>query len=107
MTFLRNLLTAAPAVLMMLVLQIMVLVISLDTYGEVSVFCTGPADGGLLQWTFSLLHLLFLALLAVGIFSLKFRRMRPFYLIIMVIGLVALPVQAKLVQAGDLKCDAP
>ena len=107
MTSLRNLLSAAPAVLVMLVLQIMVLTISLDTYGEVSIFCTGPADGGLLQWTFALLHLLFLVFLAVGIFSLKFRRVRPFYLIILVISLAALPVQAKLVHAGALKCDVP
>src|SRR4051812_688938 len=98
MASLRNLLTAAPAVLVMLVFQIMVLIISLDTYGEVSIFCTGPADG-LLQWTFALLHLLFLVLLAVGIFSLKLSRVRPFYLIILIISLAALPVQAKLVHA--------
>ena len=106
MTSLRNLLTAASTVLLMLVLQIMVLITSLGNYGEISIFCTGPADG-LLPWTFALLHLLFLVLLAAGIFSLKVRWVRPFYLIMLVISLAALPVQAKLVQAGDLKCDAP
>jgi len=106
MTSLRNLLTAAPAVLVMLVLQMMVLIISLSTYNEVSIFCTGPAHG-LLQWMFALLHLLLFILLAVGIFSLKWRRVRPFYLIILVISLAALPVQAKLVHAGALQCDGP
>lgn len=106
MTSLKNLLTSARAVLMMLVLQIMVLITSLGTHGEVSIFCTGPAHG-LLPTTFALLHLLFLVLLAVGIFSLKWRRVRPFYLIILVFALAALPVQAKLVHAGALKCDVP
>lgn len=84
----------------------MVLIVSLNTYGEVSIFCAGPAHG-LLPLAFALLHLLFLVLLAVGIVSLKLRRVRPFYLIILVIGLAALPVQAKLVHAGALKCDVP
>lgn len=106
MNSLRKLLTAAPAVLVMLIVQMVALIISLNTYNEISIFCTGP-DHGWLQWIFALLHVSFFVLVVVGIVSLKWRRARPFYLIILVAGLAALPVQAKLVHAGVLQCDMP
>jgi hypothetical protein len=103
---LTKLLTAAPAVVVMLVLQAVVLFVSMDTYYEITIFCTGPATGWV-QWTFALLHLSFLGLFALGITSLAWRAARPAYLILIFLGLAALPVQAMLVHSHVLKCDLP
>ena len=101
-----RLLKAAPAVVTMLILQAVVLGVSLDTYYEITIFCTGPATGWI-QWTFALLHLSFLGLFALGIASLLWRAARPAYLILIILGLAALPVQAMLVHSHVLKCDLP
>jgi hypothetical protein len=106
MGHLTRLLNAAPAVVFMLILQVVVLSLSLETYHEISIFCTGPATGWI-QWTFALLHLSFLGLLALGLVSLIWRSARPAYLILIFLGLAALPVQATLVLSRVLKCDLP
>ena len=102
----KQLLSAAPAVASMLFLQVVVLSVSLDAYYEISVFCTGPASSWL-SWVFGLLHLSFLALLALGMASLAWRAARPAYLVMIVVGLAILPIQATLVHSGILKCDFP
>lgn len=106
MTFLSKLLTAASAVVFMLILQVVALWVGLNGYAEITVFCTGPANGWI-QWAFALLHLSFLGLFALGIASLIWRRVRPVYLILILLCLAALPVQAILVHAHVLKCDLP
>jgi hypothetical protein len=106
MNYLTKLLIAAPAVVTMLVLQVVVLFVGLDTYYEITIFCTGPATGWI-QWTFALLHVSFLGLLALGIASLVWRAARPAYLILICLGLAALPIQAMLVHSHTLRCDLP
>jgi hypothetical protein len=106
MNHLTKLLKAAPAVVAMLVLQMAVLFTGLGTYHEITIFCTGPATGWV-QWTFALLHLSFLGLLALGMASLAWRAARPAYLILIFLGLAALPLQAMLVHSHVLKCDLP
>jgi len=103
---LAKLLTAALAVVVMLALQALVLFVSLDAYHEISIFCTGPATGWV-QWTFALLHLSFLGLFALGVASLAWRTARPAYLILIFLGLAALPIQAMLVHSQVLRCDLP
>ena len=101
-----KLLTAAPAVVVMLLLQAVVLFVSMDTYYEITIFCTGPSMGWV-QWTFALLHLSLLGLFALGLASLAWRAARPAYLILIALGLAALPIQAMLVHSHVLKCDLP
>lgn len=106
MSYLTKLLTAAPAVVFMLVLQVVVLFAGMGTYYEISIFCTGPASSWL-SWVFGLVHLSFLGLLALGLASLAWRPARPAYLIVIFLGMAALPVQAALVHSHVLKCDLP
>jgi len=106
MNYLPKLLTAAPTVLFMLIIQVVVLAVSMNNYYEMTIFCTGPATGWI-QWTFALLHLSFLGLLALGVVSLVWRAARPAYLILIVLGLAGLPIQATLVHSHVLKCDLP
>lgn len=106
MNYLTKLLTAAPAVVFMLIVQLVVLFVSWDTYYEITIFCTGPATGWI-QWTFALIHLSFLGLLVLGLASLVWLAARPAYLILILLGLAALPVQAMLVHSHVLKCDLP
>jgi len=56
---------------------------------------------------FSVVHLLFLALLLMGALSVRFRWLRVPYAALLILGLAALPVQANLVSNGQLECDAP
>ena len=104
MSHLAKLLTAAPAVVFMLVLQVAVLFAGMGTYYEITIFCTGPATGWV-QWAFALLHLSFLGLFALGLASLAWHPARPAYVILILLGLAALPVQAVLVHSHVLKCD--
>ena len=106
MNYPTNILTAAPIVVFMLILQIVVLFVSLEAYPEISIFCTGPATGWI-QSAFGLLHISFLGLLALGMASLAWRAARPSYLILILLCLVVLPVQAVLVQSHVLTCDGP
>jgi hypothetical protein len=106
MIFLSKSFAATAIIVLMLIFQIVTLGISLNSHPEISIFCTGPADGWL-QWAFSLLHLSFLGLFALGVISLKWHRAKPLYIVALLIGLAALPVQAKLVHSKVLQCDAP
>ena len=98
--------TAAPVIVVMLVFQIVMLGVSFGSHPEISILCTGPAPGSV-QWPFALLHISFLGLFALGVISLKYHRLRPFYLIVLLVSLAALPVQAKLVHSDKLQCDTP
>jgi hypothetical protein len=78
----------------------------MGTYYEITVLCTGPASSWL-SWVFGLLHLSFFGLLALGKASLAWRAARPTYLILIVVGLAALPIQAMFVHSHVLTCDLP
>jgi hypothetical protein len=106
MNDLTKILTAAPTVVLMLIVQVLVLVLTLNTHFEISIFCTGPRTSWL-SWAFGLLHFSFLGLLALGMASLAWRPARPAYLILILLGLAVLPVQAMLVHSDTLKCDGP
>ena len=106
MSKLKSLLTARLAVIFMLVVQVVILLVSLETYYEISIFCTGPESSSL-SWTFGLLHFAFIGLLVLGLASLARQAARPFYLILTLVGLSALPVQAVLVHSNVLQCDLP
>lgn len=90
----------------MLIIQVGVLLVSLDAYYPISAFCAGPASSWLAK-AFGMVHVSFLVLLGLGIASLGWRAARAPYLIITVVGLLLLPVQATLVQSQILRCDFP
>jgi hypothetical protein len=90
----------------LLVIQVLLLWLSLGPLAQVSVFCTGPRSSTI-AGLFGALHLLFLALLFLGLLSFRFAALRPLYAALLILALAALPVQAKLVSDGVLSCDGP
>lgn len=74
------------------VVQLGLLWISLTGHEQFSIFCSGPASSNL-SWVFAGLHLLFLALLLVGLLSIKAIKLRGAYLALLAAALVMLPVQ--------------
>jgi hypothetical protein len=90
----------------LLVLQVVLLWFSLGVYSEISVLCTAPASKGL-GLLFGLIHMLFLALLVLGLISFRFTAVRLPYIALLAAALVALPIQATLVNTGQLWCDTP
>lgn len=93
-------------VAVLLALQLSLLWLSLGPLDRVSVFCTGPRSSAI-AGVFGGLHLLFLGLGVLGIVSLRFARLRLFYAVLLILGVTALPIQAKLVSDGQLRCDGP
>lgn len=89
-----------------LVLQLVVLVVSMGPAVEVSPFCSGTGTDDLAT-IFGGVHLLLLALLLVGVCSLRFKRVRLSYVLVLLAALATLPVQAHLVSRGQLHCDVP
>lgn len=89
-----------------LVVQLGVLWISVSGHEQFSIFCTGPASSNL-SWLFGGLHLFFLALLLLGLLSLKAIKLRAPYLVLLTAALVILPVQGGFVHRGVLTCDVP
>jgi p-aminobenzoyl-glutamate transporter AbgT len=80
--------------------------------GSYSIFCTGASTfvataSPTLSWLFGLLHLSFIVLLFVGGASMRWPRLRRFYLAFTLFGLCLLPVQSAFVEAGRLTCDGP
>ena len=98
--------TAFVAVL--LIVQIGLFLLSMDAgaFAKISAFCTGPASSNL-GLLFGLLHLLFLALLMVGLISLQVVRLRALYVGILALAMLTLPFQAVLVANEQLTCDGP
>ena len=96
----------AALVGLFLLAQLGVLWLSVSGYEQFSIFCTGPASSHL-GWLFGGLHLLFLALLLLGLVSMKAVRLRTVYLAALTAALVTLPVQGTFVHRGVLSCDAP
>ena len=84
--------------------QLIILYISFDAYMAISPFCTVATDG--LRILFGLLHLSLFAVFVLGSLALVLPNLRRFYLVFLGLGLIALSVQAVLVQNGQLTCDA-
>lgn len=90
----------------LLVTQVGLFWLSMNTLSQVSVFCTAPESS---PWSlaFGLVHVLLLGLLLLGLLSLHFVRLRLIYIALVAAALLALLIQAALVSHGTLWCDAP
>ena len=106
MSAISKLVGSRASVAGLLLVQAALLLLTLDGYLDISIFCTGPASSrtGLF---FTVLHFLLLALFPLGLCALASRRARPFYLALTVAALALLPVQAALVRSQLLTCDGP
>lgn len=93
-------------VAVLIALQLCLLWLSMGAFDRASVFCTGPSSSGIAA-VFGALHLMFVALMVLGAVSLRFARFRLVYAVLLLQGITALPLQAKLVADGQLQCDAP
>jgi hypothetical protein len=80
--------------------------LSFGPLDRASVFCTGPSSSAL-AGAFGGLHLLFLGVAVLGVISLRIARLRLLYAVLLMLGIAALPLQAKLVADGQLSCDGP
>ena len=89
-----------------LLVQLGVLWLSVTGYEHFSIFCTGPPSSNL-SWLFGGLHVLLLAVLLLGVVSMKAVRLRAPYLALLTAALVILPVQASFVHRRVLSCDGP
>jgi hypothetical protein len=96
----------AALVAALLLLQLCVAWLSLTTYEQISVFCTGPASSNL-GWLFGGLHLLLLGLLVLGLLALRAVQLRALYIVVLTAALALLPIQATLVQRSVISCDSP
>lgn len=90
----------------LLAVQLSLLWLSFGPLDRASVFCTGP-NSSAIAGVFGGLHLLFLGLAILGVVSLRFARLRLLYAVLLLLGVTALPLQAKLVSDGQLRCDGP
>ena len=90
----------------LLLVQGVLLWLSMDAYKAISLFCTGPSSSGL-SLPFGLLHLVFLALLLLGLMSLFVSRLRLPYIALLTAALLLLSIQPVLVWNGILSCDGP
>jgi hypothetical protein len=93
-------------VVALLAIQALLLWLSLGPLAQISIFCTGPRSSTV-AGLFGGLHLLFFALVVLGLLSLRFASLRLLYVLLLVMALATLPVQAKLVSSGELRCDSP
>jgi len=96
----------AATVAAFLVLQVVLFWLSMDEHMEISIFCAGGATNPLGLF-FGLIHLLLFGLLFLGILSFRFSELRLPYIGLLAVSLLALPVQASLVEHHRLSCDAP
>ena len=90
----------------LLAIQALLFWLSLGALDQISIFCTGPRSSAI-AGLFGSIHLVFVALACLGVLSLRFTRLRYLYAGLILIGLASLPLQAKLVSAGQLQCDGP
>jgi hypothetical protein len=96
----------ATLVVCVLLTQAGLLYLSFDDLMQISIFCT-VSQGSKVGWLFGLLHWTLLALFVAGVMSLVVAGLRIFYVCAMVAALLALPVQASLVEQGTITCDGP
>ena len=83
--------------------------VSFDGFGlewsYLSLFCTASREAAW-QWL-GWIHFVYLALFLFGCVSLAWPKGRKFYLILLPLSLVALPVQLMLLERNILYCDGP
>jgi hypothetical protein len=89
----------------LLVAQLWVAAISIQTVPEIGIFCTAPRDRSLEY--FGWVHALFLGLLPVGLASLAWKPARLPYVVMLLLFSTAIPLQYSWVEEGRLYCDAP
>lgn len=87
----------------LLVVQILLFVVSVSSFMAISVFCS-VTTGGTPPF-FTAIHLAYLGLFLFGIFSLFWRAGRKIYIALIILALLALPVQLWLLENGHLRCD--
>ena len=92
-------------VIVLLILQVTLFYISLNTFTKISVFCTATTIRAL--ELFGYIHLAYIALFMFGLSSLFWKRGRLVYLLGIGIMLLALPIQVRLVANETLFCDGP
>jgi hypothetical protein len=90
------------ATIVLLVAQVILFFLSLGQLAAISVFCS--VTGGELPPIFTLIHFAYLGLFLFGIAALFWRRCRKIYIVAISVALLALPVQAWLLENGQLQC---
>jgi hypothetical protein len=88
----------------LLVVQVVLFFLSLSELMAISVFCS--VTGGSLPPIFTIVHFTYLGLFLLGIASLFWQRGRKIYIVAISIALLALPLQAWLLDHGQLQCRA-
>ena len=94
---------ALIAVIVLLVVQVALFVLSLDAILAISFFCS--VTTGASPPIFGFIHLAYLALFFLGVFSLFWQRGRLPYLVAISVALLALPLQVWLLDNDRLQCD--
>jgi len=90
------------AVVALLAAQVILFILSMGELAAISVFCT--ATGGEMPPIFTIIHFTYLGLFLFGIASLFWPRARKFYIVAILLALLALPIQAWLLDSGYLHC---
>ena len=90
------------AVIALLVAQVVLFGLSLDAVMAISMFCT--VTTGSSPPIFGYMHLVYFILFLVGVTSLFWQRARVPYLVAISIALLALPVQAWMLENDKLEC---
>jgi hypothetical protein len=86
----------------LLAAQVILFFLSLSELMAISVFCS--VTGGRLPPIFTVVHFTYLGLFLFGVASLFWRRGRKIYIAAISIALLALPLQAWLLDNGYLQC---
>lgn len=91
----------------LIVLQLAILIWTLAASAghPYSMFCAVGDDG--IGDAFSSLHFVFLLLLPLGLFSLRFAKLRIVYAVILALSLAVLTQQGRMIEAGHIHCEAP
>ena len=93
------------AVVILLVAQVVLFWVSLDTIMAISMFCT--VTTGSSPPIFGYVHLAYLFLFLVGLASLFWQRARLPYVAAISIALLALPMQVWMLENDKLRCEGP
>lgn len=88
----------------LLIFQALLAFISFDPGWTINIFCSATHEPAL--ELFGLIHTIYAVLFLIGLASLKWPRFRLFYAVAITLSLLALPVQAWLVQEERLYCDS-
>ena len=89
-------------VIILLVAQVVLFFLSISELMAISVFCS--VTGGRLPPFFTIVHAGYLILFLFGVASLLWRKGRKVYIVAISVSLLALPLQAWMLDNGQLKC---